>query len=156
MTEVFGHTCNNIGNVWFFWQRGKISSSFLETLSLRWRWDDGQCCAGAQMTGRVWRRIGSHRVAVEAFSRESVRGKVKSQGAKRRRSSILGNQARIATKLGGNQRTAVLPRPSGKTVWKHLRERQRVRECGRTQARVWCVGRGPSSVSYCRRWRREH
>lgn len=27
--------------VLFFWQRGRFLSSFLETVSLRWRWDNG-------------------------------------------------------------------------------------------------------------------
>lgn len=27
--------------LFFFWQRGRFLSSFLETVSLRWRWDNG-------------------------------------------------------------------------------------------------------------------
>ena len=67
MMDVFGYTWKNIRTTehffFFFWQRGTILSSYLETLSLQWSWDSGQAEPELRVGG-AWRQIGSCQAVV--------------------------------------------------------------------------------------------
>lgn len=85
MTDIFGHTCRTIRNtehfihLFIFWQRGKVLSSYLETLSLWWSWDSGQAELELSEPGD---RLGAVRWLLKPwdglrFSKERMRCKVK-------------------------------------------------------------------------------
>ena len=60
---ILGRTSELRSTFFFFWQRGTILSSYLETLSLQWSWDSGQAEPELRVGG-AWRQIGSCQAVV--------------------------------------------------------------------------------------------